>query len=619
MPKFTIIPIIMAFFFSEIYSQNLINYSTSSDTLFCGKKITFSKSNPNDTLSIYYSLDDGKSWKVITDNFDKSFEWEVPFTLKKKLIIRAKQYKIQPMQLIWEVPYAHQGEIRAIDFSENGKLILTLGKDALLKVWNIEQRKAIDSIKISGTDYYYDAKFLKDPNKVVFTLQDRTVLWNRQTKSVDIFYTIGNFVRKIDLNPTNNNFAIITDDINLAVFNETFFLPIPINLKLFSKSQYANAYDIKYAMDGKQVVIATYNGKLLITNGDNETAYAVETKPIYAATFTNNNNQFAFGGATNQLGFFEVGKNVVKVEPKFNLAIREIIFSKQRNEVYVGSLDSTLRIWSTSDLSYVPYFVKEPYGILTLDLTQTSDTIATAGRNNSFRVWQNYRDIGKEQIDTFTCLQEIFLSVVPDNDILLPKELTKFKYYAESQFKDTLEKIEKWTIKSSVTFPYRSLNSYVYENNLKNDKYFFAIDTNVRFKFDPVAEWTFRILYNNQEQEKIEINDIQIVPEDNFYPIVLDNKITVEFVCKTQTKIGFEPIPKISKIKNNKDVIEIEFDTNILDKYDIFVTDYLGRTAKVKKNENNPCLLQIEGVHSQVLIININNNIYNLLFKLIIE
>jgi len=76
--------VILIFFFSQTFSQNLINYSINSDTLFCGKKITFYKINPNDTLEIYYSLDNGKNWNKITDDFNNSFEWKIPFTLKKK-------------------------------------------------------------------------------------------------------------------------------------------------------------------------------------------------------------------------------------------------------------------------------------------------------------------------------------------------------------------------------------------------------------------------------------------------------------------------------------------------------------------------------------------------------
>ena len=618
--KFSLVLVFISFFFSELHSGKLINYSTDSDTLFCGRKISFTKINPYDTLSIYFSLDSGKSWKLITNDFDKQVDWIVPFTLKKNLIIKTKQHKIQPMQLIWEVPNAHLGEIRSIDFSTNGKLLLTLGRDGLIKVWDIEQRKAIDSIGISGTDYYYDAKFLKDPNKVIFTLQNRTVLWNRQNKSTDIFYTIGNFIRKIDLNPTNNNFSIITDDINLAVFNETFFLPIPINFKTFSKSQYANAYDLKYSVDGKQVLIATYNGKLLITNGNTEIPYSVDNKPIYSASFTNEPGLLAFGGASNQLGFYRTGeKSSFKVEPKFEMSIREIKFSKDRNEVLAGSLDSTLKIWSSKDFKYVPYFIKEPYGIFTIDITQTSDTIATAGRNNTFRIWLNYRDIGKEQIDTFSCLQEIFISVETEKENILPKELIKFKYFSESQYKDTLQKIGKWVIKSKVSFPYRSLNSYVYEGNLQNDKYQFSIDTNLRFKSEPISKWTFRSLYNNNIEEIIDINDVKIIPEDNFYPIVQKNTVSVDFICKTLTKIGFEPIPKIIRTEFFKDLIEIEFDSSILEKYDIFVSDYFGIIPKVYKNNDNPNLIRIDGLISKFFIINLKSSIYSITYKLIVE
>lgn len=602
------------FFFSQVFAQELVKLSITSDTLFCGHKVTFTKTNPNDTISIYYSFDN-INWNKITDNFPSTFEWIVPFTLKNKIYIKTQQTKIQPPQLLWEVPNAHNGEIRTIDFSWDGKLLLTLGKDGFLKVWDIQKRLAIDSIRIIGTDYFYDAKFLKNSNKIVFSLQDNIVLWNRQTKSTDIFYTLGNFIRKIDVNPTNNNFSIITDDVNLAVFNESFFLPIPINIRTMPKTQYANAYDVKYFYRGGLVAIATYNGKVITSDGGNENSYTVDNKPIYSATFTHRPDIIAFGGASNQLGFYEINGKTTKVEPKFSQSIREIKFSPTRNEIYAASLDSTLRIWSSIDFKYIPYFITEPYAILSIDLTTTSDTIATTGRNNSFRVWQNYKDIGKTQIDSFHCFQEIFISVAPSKETLLAGEYNQFNLIANSNYKDTLKKLGLWKIQARVYFPFMSLHSYVYTDKLSNNFYVFEIDTNLKFYNETIAQWKFKSLFNNYQTENVKIENLKIIPPDNFYPIVLDNNISTEFVCKTKTIVEFEKIPKIQQIIFENDQISINFDTPVLNNFEIIASDPLGNSLEIVSNGQSS--IRIRTNSSKYLLVKLKNDIFDLTFKIV--
>ena len=603
----------------ELNAQNLIEYS-GKDTIWVGKSIEFQSLVPDENISIYYSFDNGRSWQLISESNSKTINWEVPFTLSKKVIFKAIKKDTISFELLWDKKNAHSDEIRSIDFSPDGKFVLTYSLDGWLKVWDIANRIGVDSLVISGEEYLYDAKFYKSADKILYSVGDFIWMWDRTTKTSKFFTSnfFDSFVRKIDVNPVKNEFCYITDDMNINAFqNENIS---PFFWYPYFKNDYGNAYEVRYSNDGKFVGIATYNGKIIINDLDKFNAnYKVDSKPIYSLCFLNDNNNLAFGGSTMKLQFFDrVNRTYDTLVPSFNSSVRDIKYSQTRNEVYASSTDSTLKIWNVQSKHKFPLELKEPYQILTMDLTKSSDTIATSGRKNDFRIWKNYQITEQVQLDTFVSLQEIFFKISSDNYNPQPNEEINTFVEISAKYQDTLRKLDLWKVHTEIKLPIASLFNNEFEKSIDSNYYSFSVDSNFVFKPDYYWRNSFKSLYANQKNESFQIDTVVITPEDNFYPIILTDSIKVDYFCENPGNIQFVEIPKLSNVISSGNLLQCIFDKDI-DKYtEILVFDYSG---KVYSNTfyyfANSKELIFKNINSNLIFIIIKNKNYTISLKLI--
>jgi len=574
-PKYTFDNLAFVFFFIFVsslnhnltYSQTLI--SVAPDSLhFIEEPLKIQiDSNYSHTIKLYYSLDSGNTWIRINEPIiNNEVNFSIPFTLSQSLKIKAVDGKIKPLKLIWENPHAHYGEIRATNFSPDGKLLLTLGKDGWIKIWRISTKSLIDSLFIRDNSYTYDAKFFHSNTKILFSSGNNSYLWDRTNNSVNVFYTIGNFIRKIDIHPRDNKFAVITDDNNLAVFQQTFFLPLPIFLRLYSNSTYKNSYSLRYSENGNSIAISTFSGKVIITKANynsQDMVLNLENSPIFCSEFCNNDQFLAYPSSGNILNLYEFNNQQVKgLFPAFESSIRDI---KRFKTSYLAavSLDSTLREWSLEDYSNLPVTIKEPYAILNLDITSTGDTLATSGRNNAFRVWQNFSlDTNSQTID-LNIRQKIYIKIAANKVAYTVGDSCKIAFLMSSQYSNILSKFPLWHFAYNLHIPYKLFdisglqlfpNNEVFEINSFN----FLNDT---FKlYEGIA------LLTDENQGTIAISDINAFEPNNFYYIIENEDVTVLYFC-TQL-----PTPKIF-ISNNEFYVEqkgtidnnLKFETNLIE------------------------------------------------------
>jgi WD40 repeat protein len=519
--------------FSQLFEIQPKNDTLKNDTLFVGDKIVF-KNISQTPLSLFYTLDSTQNWIKITDDFNDEYEWQLPFSLSTNIKFKANKRSIIQPELIWEEEFAHTGEIRSASFSEDGKLLITLGSDAKIKIWDILKRKCVDSLELSTNEYVYDARFFHSNDKILFSVQNISYIWNRKNGTYNSFYTIGDFIRKIDIHPNENKFAVISNNNNLALFIETFLLPIPTNLRLYSNSKYANSYSIRYSPNGKKIAIATYNGKIINYDiaANNENEYIFEKSPIFAISFLSDENYIAFGGSSSKMQIYNVKTNELQsLEPYFSSSIKEIKYNIRRNDLLACSYDSTFKIWN-----YNKFITerKEPYSLLTCDLTSSGDTLLTAGRYNRFRLWKNYQFQNDSQILEFVYRQKLYCSLNFEKTSFNPNEQIKIFSQIHSNYNDTLSKIGKWDISQKIRFPARLLDLFEKEKYEFTDNFnSFIYNTTKAFDFhyEEFDTINCKTLYSTINYDSIFIIKVEVNPKDNFYPILQNKEFQVNYFC----------------------------------------------------------------------------------------
>lgn len=570
-------------------ADDFISIMPESDTLFVGEKVQLSNNYTNSLISVYYTLDSGKTWNIITDDLSSSNEWILPFSLSRNIQFKIEKRTILPPKIIWTNTTAHAGEVRCIDISDNGRLVLTLGRDNYIKIWDIDQKSCIDSLEIAGGNYSYSAKFFHDNNKIIFTINDNSYIWDRVSKNTSTFYTLGDFVRSIDIHPTQNRFAVITNDCNLALFNESFFLPIPTFIRLYPTSDFSNFYGARYSKKGDRVGIATYQGKLIISKGqfgEIDFNLKVDNNIIRTLDFYDNDSKIAFGGASNQVKLLSLlDSGIIGLEPKFNSQIWEIRNNISRGDVIAASMDSTLKQWKLSNTTHIDVgLIKENFAILSMDLSSTGDTIALCGRNNKFSIWQNYSYLVESQVLSFEYRQKVLAKVLTNKSHYKPQENVVVSFDIISNFADTLQKLGSWDISSQIGLPY---NYFYLENEdaLKIDNGFIVFDTTNSFDFSKseLFKITGKSLYSSNLNDSVMIRNVTFEPMNNFYIVYENQKLQSDYFCyKSENpaiNINSAPIihAVIDKIRSE---LIIKIKVFHKDKYKINVYDVSGKLIK---------------------------------------
>lgn len=575
---------------NPLYSQQFIHIQSPDSIHFIEDPITIQlEEYLFQKIKLYYSLDTGKTWQIINQPaINNTVQFHLPFTLSNKLQIKAVAENIHPLELIWENPNAHNGEVRATNFSPDGRLLLTLGKDGWIKIWDIGKKVLIDQLYIENNDYTYDAKFFHSNDKILFSSGDNAYLWNRNTQSVSIFYTIGNFIRKIDVHPKDNKFAVITDDNNLAVFQQTFLLPIPIFLRLYSNSTYKNSYSVRYSQSGNKLAIATFSGKAIITEATYFTQDLVlnlERAPIYCTEFCNNDQYLAYSDSRYNLNLYEFAfQRNFQLTPSFESTVRDIKGFKS-NYLAAVSLDSTLRQWDLEDFSLLPVTIKEPFAILNLDLTSTGDTLATSGRNNAFRVWKNFSFDTTSQVIEVNIKQKIIINIRTDNYAYMPGDSCEIALLFNAQYEDTLSTYPIWHFQYLLHIPnklFNIANGNFYPNDIALEK------NNYDFLSDTFKIYRGMALFTDINKGEILIYDIEVEEPNNFAYIIYLKEISVLYFCLTQ------PPPKLS-VSNKafyitgKTEIEgnLQFDANLIEdgNFSVEIYSFDGKLLKAINQE----------------------------------
>jgi len=180
----------------------------------------------------------------------------------------------------------------------------------------------------------------------------------------------------------------------------------------------------------------------------------LENSPIFCSEFCNNDQFLAYPSSGNILNLYEFNNQQVKgLFPAFEYRLGISKGSKhhiwQPYRLIALSENGLLE-----DYSNLPVTIKEPYAILNLDITSTGDTLATSGRNNAFRVWQNFSlDTNSQTID-LNIRQKIYIKISANKVAYTVGDSCKIAFLMSSQYSDILSKFPLWHFSYNLHIPY---------------------------------------------------------------------------------------------------------------------------------------------------------------------
>jgi WD40 repeat protein len=145
------------------------------------EKITWANTLPNDTVSISYSIDNGRTWKKITDSAcANSYLWILPATPSDSCLIKIQNHTKFVLDSVKSDSLYDYGW--HVAYSKDGKYALSAGVGGPVTIWDPFHGKILHTLSLTMG---LDAMFSPDNSKVITTGYASTaLLWDVTTGSL---------------------------------------------------------------------------------------------------------------------------------------------------------------------------------------------------------------------------------------------------------------------------------------------------------------------------------------------------------------------------------------------------------------------------------------------------
>jgi len=154
----------------------------------------------------------------------------------------------------------------------------------------------------------------------------------------------------------------------------------------------ANVWAVDLSPDGKNLIAACYDGKVLVWDVSNQQLRGTLEKHkgwVRSCAFTPDGSTFATAGEDGQVVFWSTENlQEVKTIKPHESAIYQVAFSSDGNTVGTASVDKTARLWNWKDGAGMEIAKLEGHEDAVWSIAFASNgTIATAGADRKIRLW----------------------------------------------------------------------------------------------------------------------------------------------------------------------------------------------------------------------------------------
>lgn len=360
--------------------------------------------------ALYYSIDGGTTRQLIAENLlptgNAPYQWEYVWTLPElpayELTFYAEQHSPTYLSLLAEVLNAHDDEIRAIHFSPDGSEILTAARNNKLNVWNSSnlQLMSISNLGIPETAIY-EAKYVASADTVLVANTSSVIAWLRADEKPDKILVAApknDYIRALDIDRSGQYFAVGTNEGEVSVWQINNQLGTISKIRSYDLSENRIIYDLTFSPDGQRLAFCDIK-QIYEVNWTDANAMPREigahgdeggSTVVWSLDYSNDGQRLASTGNDHSVRVWDLttATQLMKYDGH-ELNGRAVKHFPQNDLMASGGLDGLLKIWNSVEYSPETMIMgNNQGGIISLDISPSGDTIATAGRDNAFRLWK---------------------------------------------------------------------------------------------------------------------------------------------------------------------------------------------------------------------------------------
>jgi WD40 repeat protein len=334
----------------------------------------------------------------------------------------------QPIVWVWDVaspasPLAlmgHTGAILSVDYSPDGRHIVTASDDKTARVWDATSG-APELVLQRHTDAVSSAVYTPDGSQIVTTSYDgTTIVWNADTGTpVRALPTQSARVYDVAFDPTGTRIVTASEDSLVRVWD-----PSTGALMAELRGHTSPARTARFSPDGRLIVTASDDGtarvwdatnylQLTLLRGEPPEAYVREAaalpslsasvdlrSQVFDATFDPTSTMVLTASADGMLReWTAIDSPVTDTFATGNQSpIYRVAYSPDGRRLLEAGGDNVVRVWDTVSRNLVMELTGHTRPVLGADISADGQHIVSAGADGTARVWDATQSPAPEPI-----------------------------------------------------------------------------------------------------------------------------------------------------------------------------------------------------------------------------
>lgn len=299
----------------------------------------------------------------------------------------------QPPKLV--LPIGHTGPVNSVEFSPDGKKIVTASKDNTIKLWDAISGILLVDIK-GHSDEVNFAKFTMDGKKIISGSKDGYAkIWDASTGELIESYWHQYGVSTAALNKNSTKFITGTSD-GTYCYGEVKVFDLELNSLSYSISEVGGC--IKHIEfnpeDSTKILVLTENSSQIHVFEINDyfAKYLFSLKGhshwVHSAIFSPDGKKIvtASRDKTTKIWDAQTGELLANLAENSN-GVNSATFSPDSKKIVTASWNNTAKIWDAATGNIILDLKGHKNGVLSAKFSPDGKKIITTSSDNTAKIW----------------------------------------------------------------------------------------------------------------------------------------------------------------------------------------------------------------------------------------
>ncbi|MER6216101.1 serine/threonine-protein kinase [Streptomyces sp. NPDC001674] len=286
----------------------------------------------------------------------------------------------------WFQLTGHTDGVYGLEFSPDGKTLVSGSVDHTVRLWDVAGRREITSFT-DHTDKVWSVAFGPDGKSAASGGADRTVrLWDiAERKAAATLTGHTSSVHSVAFSPDGRTLVSGSDDRTVRLWN------VSARSTTATYRHQGNLTSVAFSPDGKSVASGEIDGPVWvrdIANGQITATYPKGPTVADSAKFSPDGKTLAFGGGAGVRMWDLTDPSQTQTVKAENDSANSLAFSPDGKTLAEGGYKSVVRLWHTSDRTRAATLASDHRWISCVAFSPDGKLLAAGGSENVIEVWK---------------------------------------------------------------------------------------------------------------------------------------------------------------------------------------------------------------------------------------